>query len=101
MSTTCYSWINSTFIVKIKTQVSFLVDALYTFIGDTRVEFGLNKGGLLVLKKGNVKCIDALMILLGKQTGYTYSEIWEKDKLMLKEKKEKSKRSNCADCERA
>ena len=48
---------------KDESQVSSLVDTAYAFSTDIKMEFGLKKCGVLVLKRGKVKQMNGLVLL--------------------------------------
>ena len=48
---------------KDESQVSSLVDTVYAFSTDIKMEFGLKKCGVLVLKRGKVKQMNGLVLL--------------------------------------
>ena len=78
---------------KDESQVSSLVDTVYAFSTDIKMEFGLKKCGVLVLKRGKVKQMNGLMLPSGDvmkqidEEGYKYLEMLEIDKVMEEEMK--------------
>ena len=82
---------------KDESQVSSLIDTVYAFSADIRMEFGLKKCGVLVLKRGKVKRMDGLVLPSGEvmkqidDEGYKYLGILEIDKVMEEEMKNKFK----------
>lgn len=76
-------------------QVNPLVDILFILRSDIGMESWMKKNGVLVLKRGKLKCINRLTMPLGEvmeqmeEAGYKYLGILEKDKLKEKEVTEK------------
>ena len=78
---------------KDESQVSSLVDTVYAFSTDIKMEFGLKKCGILILKRGKVKQMDGLVLPSGDvmkqvdEEGYKYLVMLEIDKVMEEEMK--------------
>ena len=69
-------------------QISSLINTVYCFTTDIKMEFGLKKCGVLILKRGKVSNIDSINLPSGDEmkqiedTGYKYLGILEVDVLM-------------------
>ena len=82
---------------KDESQVSSLVDTVYAFSTDIKMEFGLKKCGILILKRGKVKQMDGLVLPSGDvmkqvdEEGYKYLVMLEIDKVMEEEMKSRTR----------
>ena len=82
---------------KDESQVSSLVDTVYAFSTDIKMEFGLKKRGVLALKRGKVKQMDGLVLPSGDvmkqidEEGYKYLGMLEIDKMMEEEMKSRTR----------
>ena len=77
--------------------MSSLVDTVYAFSTDIKMEFGLKKCGVLVLKRGKVKQMNGLVLPSGDvmkqidEKGYKYLGMLEIDKVMEEEMKSRTR----------
>ena len=80
---------------KSEEQIDSLIQTTYIFSTDIRMEFGIRKCGVLVLKRGRIVRCDGIELPNDEikevgQEGYTYLGIVELDKVKENEMKEKT-----------